>query len=483
MDSARFVKAALAVSLLTGFCPSAFALNPSLDISQYAHTAWTIRDGFFPWTIQTIAQTPDGYLWLGTEFGLYRFDGVQKVLWNSPAGEHLPSATVMKLLAARDGRLWIGTRTGLVSWKDNRLVRYPEVPEQPVVALAEDGDGTLWVGTWTSPAGRLCAIRREAVQCYGQDGSLGWGVVSLFEENGNLWAGTGSGLWRWKPGPPKRYGDPDPGILFNAFSHSEDGRLLMGTTYGLKHFAGERIEAAPVAIRGRVPYVGRLLRDRDGGLWVGTEGRGLLHVHQGRIDEFTGTDGLSADRINDLFEDREGTIWVATTGGMDRFRDFAVTTMSSKQGLAGDIVTAVLSSRDGSVWMSGSDLTRWSNGQVAIYGKRDGLPDRAPQGLFEDSRGRIWVAMRSGIGRFEDDRLAPLRSVTSRRVEHIAEAPAGSFWIVDVQEGLIHLLGDEVVERFDWPALGHSDNATFLTGDPKRGGVWLGFQSGRPSVF
>ncbi len=458
-------------------------MNPAHDISQYAHTAWTIRDGFLPGTVQTIAQTPDGYLWLGTEFGLFRYDGVQRVLWNPPSGERLPSTNVMKLLASRDGRLWIGTKAGLVSWKEKRLVRYPEIPEQPVVELAEDGEGTLWVGTWTSPAGRLCAIRSEAVQCYGQDGSLGWGVLSLFEEHGNLWAGTGLGLWHWKPGPPKRYGDPEPGILFDAFSQSEDGRLLMGTTSGLKHLAGERIEAVPVAIGGRLPYVGRLLRDRDGGMWVGTEGRGLLHVHQGRTDEFTRTDGLSADRINDLFEDREGNIWVATTGGLDRFRDFAVPTMSSKQGLAGDAVTAVLASRDGSVWMSGSGLSRWSNGQVAMYGKRDGLPDRAPQGLFEDSRGRIWVAMLQGVARFEGDRFAPLRSVTSRRAEHIAEAPAGSFWISDVQEGLIHLLGDEVVQRFPWPMLGHSDNATFLTGDPKRGGVWLGFSQGGVLFF
>ena len=210
MESARRKQAAVVLSVLAAFCPCAFALNPSLDISQYAHTAWTIRDGFFEGLIQTIAQTPDGYLWLGTEFGLFRFDGVQKVLWNPPAGERLPSANVMKLLAARDGRLWIGTRAGLASWKDNRLLRYPEIPEQPIAALAEDGDGTLWVGTWISPAGRLCAIRSGAVQCYGQDGSFGWGVLSLFEENGNLWAGTGSGVWRWRPGPPKRYENPEP---------------------------------------------------------------------------------------------------------------------------------------------------------------------------------------------------------------------------------------------------------------------------------
>ena len=93
--------------------PCASALNPSLDINQYAHTAWKIRDGFFKGAISSIAQTPDGYLWLGTEFGLLRFDGVRSVPWQPPAGEHLPSSYIRSLLAARDGRLWIGTVKGL----------------------------------------------------------------------------------------------------------------------------------------------------------------------------------------------------------------------------------------------------------------------------------------------------------------------------------------------------------------------------------
>ena len=105
--------------------PLRFRLNPSLDISQYAHTAWTIRDGFFKGIIYSIAQTPDGYLWLGTEFGLLRFDGVRSVPWQPPAGEHLPSSYIRSLLAARDGRLWIGTSEGLASWKDGKLTQLP----------------------------------------------------------------------------------------------------------------------------------------------------------------------------------------------------------------------------------------------------------------------------------------------------------------------------------------------------------------------
>src|SRR5438046_7315946 len=111
----------LVACVLLACCPSAFALNPNLDVSQYAHTSWKIRDGFTRGEILDIAQTSDGYLWLGTEFGLLRFDGVRPVPWQPPPGEHLPPGRVGSLLAARDGTLWIGTTAGLASWQNNKL--------------------------------------------------------------------------------------------------------------------------------------------------------------------------------------------------------------------------------------------------------------------------------------------------------------------------------------------------------------------------
>src|SRR5215467_6491596 len=126
---------------------SAFALNPSLDVSQYAHTAWKVRDGFVKGTIESIAQTPDGYLWLGTEFGLMRFDGVRTVPWQPPQGQHLPSKSIFSLLAARDGALWIGTSKGLASWKDGKLTRYPELAGG-IGPMLQDRQGTVWVGTY-----------------------------------------------------------------------------------------------------------------------------------------------------------------------------------------------------------------------------------------------------------------------------------------------------------------------------------------------
>src|SRR5580700_11861517 len=123
MDKAhRQTRAVVALGILLACCCCAFALEPSLDVSQYAHTTWKVRDGFTKGIITSLAQTPDGYLWIGTESGLLRFDGVRTVPWQPPSGAHLPGGSVRSLLATRDGRLWIGTTEGLASWKDGKLM-------------------------------------------------------------------------------------------------------------------------------------------------------------------------------------------------------------------------------------------------------------------------------------------------------------------------------------------------------------------------
>jgi ligand-binding sensor domain-containing protein len=195
-----------------------------------------------------------------------------------------------------------------VSWKSGQLTEYPTLGRRRVNVLFQDRDGTVWAGTALGGgAGRLCAIRSDSTQCYGDDGSLGAAVESLYEDSdGSLWVGALSGLWRWKPTPPIRYlatpikerqtlaqGDHQSGLI--AAVEGGIVRQLIGTSvmdyplYGL-----------PSSL-----VVTRLLRDRDGELWIGTSDRGLVHAYGGKTSTFTHKDGLSSDQVKSLFQDRE----------------------------------------------------------------------------------------------------------------------------------------------------------------------------------
>src|ERR1044071_3676889 len=167
------VSSVMAVCLLSS--APALALDPSLELNQYAHTFWTLRESKFKGYPKSLAQMADGYLWLGNEFGLTRFDGVRFVPWQPPAGSRLPSASIVKLLASRDGGLWIGTTRGLARWKDGALTHVQEVADQYVTALFEDHGGALWLGTSGGLAGtaRVCVVAHGSVRCEASDGRLG----------------------------------------------------------------------------------------------------------------------------------------------------------------------------------------------------------------------------------------------------------------------------------------------------------------------
>jgi ligand-binding sensor domain-containing protein len=144
----RWCGIALGVAiLLIAWGPGAYGLDPALDVSQYAHTAWTVRDGFSRGNIYAMAQTPDGFLWLGTEFGLFLFDGVRSIPWQPPAGQQLPEQNINALLVTRDGTLWIGTFAGLATWSGGKLTWRPELGRQFVASLFEDREGTVWAST------------------------------------------------------------------------------------------------------------------------------------------------------------------------------------------------------------------------------------------------------------------------------------------------------------------------------------------------
>jgi signal transduction histidine kinase/ligand-binding sensor domain-containing protein len=475
VEGASSVRIAAILGILA-VCPSAFALNPPLDISQYAHTAWKVRNGFSRGAISSIAQTPDGYLWLGTAFGLLRFDGVQTVPWQPPAGEQLPSNYIRNLLVARDGTLWIGTERGLAGWKDGKLTQHPELEGAVVNSLLQDRAGTVWVGVFEPGNGRLCAIEGGGtVRCH--TGSFGSGVGALYEDRkGTLWVASDMGVQRWAPGAPDHYPFPGTGPEVNALIESDSGTIMMATSDGLKQLVGATIRSYALPGFAGQFRPNRLFRSRDGSLWVGTQ-QGLFHVRQGRVDRFTAADGLSGDYVYTIFEDREGNLWVSTRDGLDCFREFAVSTISSKQGLSNSGAWSVQATPDGSIWIGGpGGLHRWENGAVSEVA--NGQLSGAVRSLGRDDRGRLWVSTANGVFYSEGGRFMPVPGVPGGNIFSITADSNANVWISHGDAGLFSVTPAGAVQQIRWDQLGHKSTAGPLLPDRAHAGLWLGFANG-----
>ena len=494
MAKTNTIGLALAASL---FAPWAAALNPALDINQYAHSSWKLDEGFFKGAVHSIAQTPDGFLWLGTEFGLVRFDGVRTVEW--PIQGSVPARQIRNLLAGRDGTLWIGTARGLVSLNNatNKVVQYDEVKGQTIFSLLENRAGGIWVAGWSPSKTTLCFIENGDTQCHGQDGVFsGMGGGLYIDRKENLWIGRGDGVWLWSPGPRKFY--PLPGESgFDALAEDDNGALLFAQGGSIRRLVDGHVEVVS-----RLPaatqefHARRILRDRDGGLWVGTSGSGLAHIHQGRTEIFTRAEGLSGDDITSIFEDRDGSIWVGNFNGLDRFRDTPVTTYSRREGLSSVRIVSVLGAKDGSVWMRTLDgLNRMKNGEVEVYREHDqsitrvsssdryssaanGFREQGAGSLYEDTKGRIWVSTLDAVGYMENDRFVLVRGVQGGRVHSIAGDRAGRIWFAHQERGLFRWEEGGSVQQTPWSALGQKGFADALAIDPLEGGLWIGFFSG-----
>ncbi|HTT22896.1 MAG TPA: two-component regulator propeller domain-containing protein, partial [Candidatus Sulfotelmatobacter sp.] len=497
----------LAAALLFLTVPCAFPLDPSLDISQYAHTAWKIRDAFTRGYISSIVQTTDGYLWLGTEFGLYRFDGVRAVPWQPPAGQQLPSNNITALLVAHDGTLWIGTTKGLASWKDGKLTDYPEIAGSAVSSLLQDREGTVWLAVFGP--GRVCAIRSGQAHCDGE-GRFGTYALALYEDHkGNLWVTASTGVWRWSPGPPDQYTLPRGVVEINGAIESDSGTLLMATNDGLKQLVdGKILNYALPGVTGKFRPV-QIFRSSDGSLWVGTT-QGLLHLHQGRFDAFGVIDGLSGDFAARIFEDREGNIWVSTLGGLDRFCEYAVRRIGTNQGLSSTGAYSIQATPDGAIWIGTSTgLNRWENGHVTIYvgrgtlrqsgrgGEREpsvgGMPTEiansgltgTPRSLGQDDQKRLWVSTSDGVFYLDGARFTRVPGFQGRNTfPGIAGDGHGKVWIGDFILGLSHFTPGNDAQPIPWSQFGQKNFGaqTFLA-DRSEGGLWLGFLEGGIAYF
>jgi signal transduction histidine kinase/ligand-binding sensor domain-containing protein len=472
----------------------AAALDTSRQISQYGHTAWRIEDGVFAGTPNVMAQTTDGYLWIGTQAGLMRFDGVRFVSWRPPEGNELPSSRITSLLGGRDGSLWIGTSMGLARWQNGNLTNYRD-PTGSIMAILEDRAGTIWIAraNLSDTKGPLCKVADTGLRCYGRDDgiALPYAVALANDPVGNFWLAGGLMVTRWQASSSDTYVSAglNPAEIFNgvlALADRPDGSLWVGLVHagkggGLQQLAeGTWRTFVTPEFDGSTLEVTKLLVDRDGSLWIGTLNRGIYRIQGNNVEHYRGSDGLSSDSVNCLFQDREGNIWIVTSRGIDNFHDIRVASFSTRQGLSGDQVNSVLASRDGTVWIGNYSLDVLRLGKITSIQPRNGLPGREVTSLLEDRVGRLWVGVDQELSVYEQGKFTKIHTRDGSplgAVRAMAEDVDGSIWAATwtpaKRSRFIRIQDLRIREEIS-PQL---PLANTLAADPQ-GGVWLGFANG-----
>ena len=467
------------------------AVDPTRSLSRSTLDTWTTGQGLPQNTVQAIAQTPDGYLWIGTQEGLVRFDGTQFTVFDRRTHPELGLGSVFALLADVDGSLWVGTNGGgLLRMTGSRFETVgPDagLTSLKVQALARDGRGRLWVGTVDQGLFRREETRFERVLL--GSGSAELPVRTLcVDRAGVVWAGTiGAGATRFAPDGPRTFTTRDglPNDTVVALAPHPEGGVWVGTAGG----GLARIVDGAVTTAGRpdlpTGQVSALLVDDEGSLWVGTWGRGVCLVSGDRVACQSALAGnLPSDHVWSLFQDQERSVWIGTwTDGIVRLRHGVFANVGRREGLAGENVRAIAQDASGAIWASiaTGGLARLSGGSIRTYHTGDGLPSDQPSALLPARDGRLWVGTYTdGLAVGVDGRFArvplPPPDWASRDVRALAEDEDGSIWVGLLPGGLVRLK-DGAARRFGVPEGLPSDRVLCLV--PARGGgVWAGTSSG-----
>lgn len=434
----------------------AFALDPSRALTQARLSVWTSEAGLPQNTIDAIVQTRDGYLWLGTEEGFARFDGVRFVVSDRQTAPALRSAFISSLFEAADGTLWIGTYGGGLARLRNGKIEafHAEVlGADRIREVHPTKDGTLFVAT---AGGGMLRIDGEKVTRFTTRDGLPSDRLWAFEDDGagGMWIAThGGGLVRWRDSKVQQRlttRDGLPSDFVRALLREADGTLWIGTDGGGVAAWRNGAIVRTITTRDGLPndFVRTLLRDRDGSLWIGTDG-GLARVRGARVDAIGVAEGLPGAGIRSIVEDREGNLWVGTTGGLVRLRDTRVLSLTRKEGLPVDTIRAIHEDRAGRVWLGteGAGLCQVLPGPARCFTKRDGLPHDTVYALAESRDGSLWVGTDGGgVVRFGDGKFGKrVPGLPNERVRALVETANGDLWI-STAAGLALVRGERVTQ-------------------------------------
>jgi signal transduction histidine kinase/ligand-binding sensor domain-containing protein len=458
----------------------AFSLDPAKPLSQYNHFAWRVSDGIFRASPTSLAQTADGYLWIGTRSGIYRFDGIHFTLFTGTANaEPIRSPIILSTLADRDGSLWIGTGSDLEHWQNGVLTHYPSEPGKVLsyfLDVYQTRDGSKVSGS--------------TLECYGRAQGVAADNLStsiLEDADGSLWTHSDQAILHWDPS--SQHALPGGIVLpqgvdsVQALAFDAQGALLVALEgAALARLSNGALE--PYAIAGlgdKKIGAQQLFYDSHHALWIGTDKQGIYRITGSRVEHFGLSEGLSSDTVNGIREDHEGNLWVLTSEGVDRFRDQKVLTYSTREGLSADLVNAVAAGHNRRVWVNNlHSLDLIQDGTI----KSIKMPSARSviYAIFEDRDRRLWMGVDKTLLIYAGGRFTAVgaEGATVGTVQAITQDPAGGLWAITWVGGphakLLHIEGDKIKEEFPYESLPISFGGA-IAPDPVDG-VWVPLANG-----
>ncbi len=503
-------------------------LNMDQPVFQYAARIWQTGEGLPQNEVQAIAQTPNGYLWIGTRDGLARFDGINFFSFDSKNTPEIKNNSILALCVDRAGTLWVGTEGGGLACLKGRLFSHYSQADglagDHVNAIHEGNDGSLWIGTSEGLShfedGKFSNITK-------QQGLLSNQIRSICEDqDANLWIATDQGLNRWNHGVKDSFTTADglPNNSLRAIYFDFGGRLWIGTDNGIAWYDGGKFYSHNIQSGLADRIVSAVCRDRRGSFWVGTYG-GLNRFQEGSFLTELNSEGLPFDRVNAVFEDREGNLWVGSKEGLIRFTPKRFFSYTKRQGLThndirsvmedrvrnlwigtwgggleklrgewvypfrdftNDYVLSLCEARDEGVWI-GADfdggLTRFLTNSFKQYTWKDGLIRSGLKVMHEDLNTNLWIGTSKGLCLFKNEKFTSYTvqdGLAGDNVRAICEDSSGTLWF-GTDHGLSAWKDGKFKNYTARDGLG-SDSVTALFEDSERT-LWIGTEAGGLTHF
>ncbi len=442
--------------------------------SLFTFRCWQSEQGLPQERVRALAQTVDGYIWVGTDDGLARFDGMRFVSFGLPDG--LPSSPVRTLFGDSHGSLWVGSAGGgLFHWQAGHSTTFTMasgLPSDSISALAEDDEGRIWIGTDSGLAlwqdGHLIPIDPDRE-------FSGKAITALCKDRqGHMWVGSaGAGVFEYRNGgffPIEDSGlkellqDPHC-ILVDKAGHMWIGA---GDDFVLCR-DGNQWRPYRIPRHLARSYVSSLAERPDGTVWAGSTSEGLFEFKDRAMTAINASSGLSDNSVESLLADRDGNLWAGTDTGLNLLRQRDLFAFDQRQGLGYGGLDGMAEIAPGQVWVGkpGDGVYQW-DGQSFSHVMSADLSVVGPQinVLLESRDGGCWVAGKYGLLYFKTPEKtadkARLFTLPGFNITSLCEGREGALWVGTSEGELYHLENDVWSEQTN---LDHTLTAIAMAAD------------------